>query len=135
MGRRHSEKAQVIYSSVDCNSNQHKNTGKCQPLKQAHLVKIVREDRVVLDPDTAGSAKGAPGYKVITDEKPAGGRSSRGMGGDFDRGERGREITQNIPYVQGGSVSEAIFKIRLYNRTSLKESALHEGAFKDKELS
>lgn len=116
-----------------------RNTGKLPTaLKQAHLVKIVREDRVVLDPDTAGSAKGAPGYKVITDEKPAGGRSSRGMGGDFDRGERGREITQNIPYVQGGSVSEAIFKIRLYNRTSLKGKAsfysTRGGVLKDKEF-
>ncbi|MFZ0280848.1 MAG: M14 family zinc carboxypeptidase, partial [Bacteroidales bacterium] len=116
-----------------------RNIGKLPTaLKQAHLVKIVREDRVVLDLDTAGLVKGKPGYKVITEEKAATGRTTRGMGGDSDRTERRPEITQNIPYVQGGSVSEAVFKIRLYNRTSLSGKAsfysTRGGVLKDREF-
>lgn len=114
-----------------------RNKGKLPTaLKQAHLVKIVREDRVVLDLDTAGTARGTQGFKIITEEKPAAGRSGRGTGGDFDREEDRREISKNIPYVQGGSVSEAIFKIRLYNRTSLSGKAsfysTRGGILKDK---
>jgi len=107
-------------------------------LRQAHLVKIVREDRIELDLDTAKTADGKPGYRIITEGKPAAARSGRGMGGDFDRGDSRREITQNIPYVQGGSVSEAIFKIRLYKQTSLPGKAsfysTRGGILKDKEF-
>ena len=50
-----------------------RNKGKLPTaLKQAHLVKIVTEDRVVLELDTTGSAAGKTGYKVITEEKSPG---------------------------------------------------------------
>ena len=43
-----------------------RNIGKLPTaLKQAHLVKIVTDDRVVLDFDTTGTASGKISYKVI----------------------------------------------------------------------
>jgi len=100
-----------------------RNTGRLPTaLRQADLVKIVREDRIALEPDTANSGKGAKIWKVIGDEKPPAGRTGRGMGGDSGR-RASIEVSKNIPYTRGGSVTEAVFKIRLYNQQTLKGKA------------
>lgn len=116
-----------------------RNTGRLPTaLRQAHLVKIVREDRIVLELDTTGTSKGSPGYKIITEEKQTASGSRRGLDFDPDRNSRRSEIAKNIPYVQGGSVSDALFKIRLYNRTNLTGKASYfstrGGVLKDREF-
>lgn len=116
-----------------------KNIGKLPTaLKQAHLVKIVTEDRVVLDLDTAFTANGKPGYKVIQEEKPVKGRESRGGFSESDRPVQRKPIFVNVPDTQGGSVSTAVFTIRLYNLNELKGKAslfsTRGGVLKDKEF-
>jgi hypothetical protein len=101
-----------------------RNTGKLPTaLRQAHLVKIVKEDRIELEFDTIGSVKGKPGYKVIEDKKNKPERSGRGMFNDMEEKLLSPTATKNIPFTQGGSVTDAIFTIRLYNRQELKGKA------------
>ena len=116
-----------------------KNRGKLPTaLKQAHLVKIVTEDRIVLEFDTTGSAKGKPGYKVISEEKPAGERTGRSGYFDMERPVQRPQVSKNVPYTQGGFVTTAVFLIRFYYRTELKGKAslysTRGGVLKDKEF-
>jgi hypothetical protein len=115
------------------------NKGKLPTaLRQAHLVKIVQEDRIELKFDTTGSVKGKPGYKVIEDKKTAPGRSSRDMFNDIERPTQPPTANKNIPFTQGGSATDAVFTIRLYNRQELKGKAsmfsTRGGVLKDKEF-
>jgi hypothetical protein len=116
-----------------------RNIGKLPTaLKQAHLVKIVREDRIELEFDTAGMKNGKPGFKVIEEKKPAPSRSGRGMFGDMERPAQQRVATKNIPFTGGGSVTETLFLIRLYNRQEIKGKAAmfstRGGVLKDKDF-
>ncbi len=116
-----------------------RNTGKLPTaLRQAHLVKIVREDRIELEFDTAGSVKGKPGFKVIDDKKTAPERPGRGMSSDMERPARLPVAAKNIPFTQGGSTTNAVFTVRLYNRQELKGKAsmysTRGGILKDKEF-
>jgi len=115
------------------------NRGKLPTaLKQAYLVKIVREDRIELEFDTTGSVKGKPAFKVIEEKKKTPGRSGRGMFDDMDGSYPAVTATKNIPFTQGGSVTEAVFTIRLYNRQELKGKAsmfsTRGGVLKNKEF-
>jgi hypothetical protein len=92
-------------------------------LKQAHLVKIVREDRIELEFDTTGLEKGKQGFRIIEDKKSAPARAGRNTFSDTDRPAQIRSATRNIPYTQGGSVTETVFVIRLYNRQEIKGKA------------
>jgi len=116
-----------------------RNTGKLPTaLKQAHLVKIVKDDRVNLEFDTTGNVSGKPGYKIIQEEKSSGGRNSRGRYNDDERSVQQRRFSKNVPYTEGGSVTTAVFKIRFYNRSELKGKAsvysTRGGVLKDKEF-
>lgn len=116
-----------------------RNTGKLPTaLRQAHLVKIVKEDRIELEFDTIGSVKGKPGYNVIEDKKNKPERSGRGMFNDMEEKLLPPTATKNIPFTQGGSVTDAIFTIRLYNRQELKGKAsvysTRGGILKDKDF-
>lgn len=115
------------------------NRGKLPTaLKQAHLVKIVREDRIELEFDTTGSVKGKPCFKVIEEKKKTPERSGRGMFDDIEGLSLPVTATKNIPFTQGGSVTDAVFTIRLYNRQELKGKAsmfsTRGGVLKDKEF-
>ncbi len=115
------------------------NRGKLPTaLKQAHLVKIVREDRIELEFDTTGWIKGKPAFKVIEEKKKTPQRSGRGMFYDMERTTPDFTATRNIPYTQGGSVTETLFTIRLYNRQELKGKAsmfsTRGGVLKNKEF-
>jgi hypothetical protein len=115
------------------------NRGKLPTaLKQAHLVKIVREDRIELEFDTTGSVKGKPGFKVIEEKKKTPERTGRGMFDDIEGSSLPVTATKNIPFTQGGSVTDAVFTIRLYNRLELKGKAsmfsTRGGVLKDKEF-
>jgi hypothetical protein len=115
------------------------NRGKLPTaLKQAHLVKIVREDRIELELDTTGWVRGKPAFKIIEEKKKAPVRSGRGMFDDMERSTPVATATKNIPFTQGGSVTEALFTIRLYNRQELKGKAnmfsTRGGVLKDREF-
>jgi hypothetical protein len=115
------------------------NRGKLPTaLKQAHLVKIVREDRIELEFDTTGSVKGKPDFKVIEEKKKTPERSGRGMFDDIEESSLPVTATKNIPFTQGCSVTDAVFMIRLYNRQELKGKAsmfsTRGGVLKDKEF-
>jgi len=118
-----------------------KNTGKLPTaLKQAHLVKIVADDKVVLNFTTQGSTDGKPVYKVIGEAKPAGGR---GEGrGRFMDGERAAQITpvsKNVPDTEGGAVTASLFNIRVYKGAEISGKAsvfsTRGGVLKDKGFS
>jgi len=92
-------------------------------LRQAHLVKIVREDRIELEFDTTGTVKGKPGFRIVEEKKNRPVRSGRGMADDTDRSSVPVTASRNIPFTQGGSATETVFTIRLYNRQELKGKA------------
>ena len=101
-----------------------RNAGKLPTaLKQAHLVKIVTDDRVVLELDTAGSAAGKSGYKILEDAKTLGTRDDRGGYGDFERPLQRRPVFKIVPDTDGGAVTTAVFNIRLYGRNELAGKA------------
>ena len=76
------------------------------------------------DLDTAGTISGKPVYKEIKEEKAAKPRESRGGFQDEERASQADSlITKNVPDTQGGSVTTAIFDIRLFNRTELHGKA------------
>jgi hypothetical protein len=116
-----------------------RNNGKLPTaLKQAHLVKIVTDDRVVVDFDTTGNASGKPGYKVIVEEKKTPPREGRGRFGDDERPSVQSKYSNNVANTQGGSVTTSIFKVRFYGRTELKGKvsvlSTRGGILKDKEF-
>ena len=116
-----------------------RNTGKLPTaLKQAHLVKIVTEDRVILEMDTTGSASGKTGYKVLEEVQPRREREMRGGFSGFDRPAQRRPVFKTVPYTEGGSVTTAVFNIRLYKRDELRGKAsvlsTRGGVLKDKEF-
>ena len=115
------------------------NSGKLPTaLKQAHLVKIVREDRIELEFDTTSSVMGKRDYKVIDEKKRASEKDGRGMFNDVENPVNLHTVTKNIPFIQGGSVTDAVFTIRLYNRQELKIKAnmfsTRGGVLADKEI-
>jgi hypothetical protein len=118
----------------------YRNKGKLPTaLKQAYLVKIVREDRIVLDFDTTGVIKGKTDYKVIQDASPARNREGRGgYGGDDPAAVPPRTFSKNVPFTQGESSSSSVITVRLYNRTELKGKvslvSTRGGILKDKEF-
>jgi hypothetical protein len=116
-----------------------RNIGKLPTaLKQATLVKIVKDDRIVLEFDTIGAASGITTYKIIQEEKPESERESRGRNYNNERSGQQRVFSKNVPETQGGSVTTAVFRIRLYNRSELSGKSTvistRGGVLKDKEF-
>jgi hypothetical protein len=115
-----------------------RNTGKLPTaLKQADLVKIVRQDRVVLDFDTAGLPKGKLAYKVISEQKPATGRD-RGQSFNDEQPRIQKTFSKNVPYTEGGSKTSALITIRFYGIKELRGKAsiysTRGGILKDREF-
>ncbi len=101
-----------------------RNSGKLPTaLKQAHLVKIVKEDRIALEFDTTGISSGKVTFKVIEEEKPVRVRENRGGNNIEERVVQQRTYSKNIPFTDGGSVATTVFKIRLYGRAELSGKA------------
>jgi Zinc carboxypeptidase len=116
-----------------------RNTGKLPTaLKQAHLVKIVKDDRVVLDFDTAGVSPGIKDYKILLEDKPVRTREGRGRFNDDERAVPQRTFSKNVADTEGGSVTTATINIRLYKKTELKGKAsvfsTRGGILKDKDF-
>jgi len=100
------------------------NNGKLPTaLRQAQLVKIVREDRIELEFDTTGYSKGKPDFMVIEEKKASTVRTGRGMSDEIERQDKPVRASKNIPFTQGGSSTDVVFTIRLYKRTELKGKA------------
>jgi hypothetical protein len=117
----------------------YRNIGKLPTsLKQAHLVKIVMDDKVVLDFDTTGVTSGKQDYKILQEEKPVREREGRGGYNSDERPAQKRTFSKNVPDTDGGAVTTAVINIRLYGRTELggKASVLSTrgGILKNKEF-
>lgn len=115
-----------------------KNSGKLPTaLKQANLVKIVREDRVVIDLDTAGIAQDSVPYRLI-EEKKAAPQENRSRFGSVGRNRPRTSFAQNTGHTQGGEQTTASFVIRMYGITELKGKAsvlsTRGGVLKDREF-
>jgi len=107
-------------------------------LKQAHLVKIVAEDRVVIQLDTTLSASDKAGFRILREENTSSGRTKkRETASDLMSGKAG-PVIEKVPFTEGGSVTTAVFKIRLCKIAELKGRAgvmsTRGGILKDKEF-
>ncbi|HQG62984.1 MAG TPA: M14 family metallopeptidase [Bacteroidales bacterium] len=93
-----------------------KNIGKLPTaLKQAHLVKIVAEDKVVLDINQSSSQKSDADWKII-----GGGRDGYSVSTITPQLKR---VSKNVPYTNGGDVTTAVFNIRVYKGAELSGKA------------
>ncbi|HEX2968185.1 MAG TPA: M14 family metallopeptidase [Bacteroidales bacterium] len=100
-----------------------RNTGKLPTaLKQAYLVKIVKEDQVVINLDTTGFSKDKILYRQIEEKKNVN-RNSRNR---YDDDERKPQTTfiKTAGFTNGGKETTATFVIRLYGITELKGKAV-----------
>lgn len=101
-----------------------RNTGKLPTaLKQAWLVKIVKEDMVTLDFDTAGLPKGKALFRDISEKKKK--ETSREEGRYNNEAEQtpGTSVAQKVPFTAGGEVTSAIFRLRFYGGREVKGRA------------
>ena len=119
----------------------YRNSGKLPTaLRQAHLVKIVNEDRIVLDFDTSGSADGKPVFKIIPEKKPPAASEKPGRAGYTEMEEQLQRpvASRNTGYTPGGNVTTGVFNIRIYRNTELKGKAsvlsTRGGILRDKEF-
>ena len=119
----------------------YRNTGKLPTaLKQAHLVKIIRDDRVVIEFDSTAFKDNRPLFKLLNpDKSPRSDERQREQGyGQFSQ-ERLRNLSKNVPDTQGGSVTTAVFEIRLYTDNALTGTAsvfsTRGGVLKNKKFS
>lgn len=115
------------------------NTGKLPTaLKQAALVRIVKEDRIVLDFDTAGFSKQKKVYKIIEEEKPKQ-TTGRGRYNDDETPAIQKSYSVNAGYTEGGAKTTKTINIRLYGNAGLsgKASVLSTrgGVLRDKDFS
>ncbi len=98
-----------------------RNTGKLPTaLRQAHLVKIVREDEVRLEFESKEGEK--PAYRVL-DPKPRVRQGGGGMMMFDEEGSGRRPVSKSVGYAEGGAVSEAVFSVRVLNGAGLSGKA------------
>jgi hypothetical protein len=107
-------------------------------LRQAQLVKIVREDRIEIEFDTTGSVTAKPGFRIIEDKKTGRQNKERNRENDADENLQTFKVSGAIPFIQGGGISGTEFFVRLYNRQELKGRAsfysTRGGILKDREF-
>ncbi|MCA1757349.1 MAG: M14 family metallopeptidase [Bacteroidales bacterium] len=96
----------------------YRNSGKLPTaLKQADLVKIVRNDMVTLGFDRSDVSGEDAAVRILQDENE-GGRSR------FSSGETGSaSAVKSAGFLDGGSVAEVIFNVRIYGDRSVTGSA------------
>jgi len=115
-----------------------RNKGKLPTaFKQAHLVKIVTADRVIIELDTIGTASDNTIFKILPDDKKPDERGRRVQGQFSDQSGK-RPIVRMVPFTEGDAVTTAIFNIRLYERNELPGKAsvfsTRGGVLKNKEF-
>jgi len=103
----------------------YRNTGKLPTaLRQAHLVKIVRDDRVVIEFDSTAFKDHRPLFKLLNpDESPRSEERQRQQGFGQSSQQRLRNLSKNTPDTQGGAVTTALFEIRVYTDNALTGTA------------
>lgn len=91
-----------------------KNTGKLPTaLKQAHLVKIVREDQVTIEFEKDMVTGKKPVLKIVREEEESG--EDRNWYYDrFSRNQRSASV--DCGFTPGGETSQAIFTVRVYQK-------------------
>jgi hypothetical protein len=110
------------------------NIGKLPTaLKQAHLVKIVKDDRVEVNFDSTNVSGEKPEFKILPEEKPSSGSGGKGYT------IQGNSVSKIVADTQGGAMTSAIFNIRIYKGIELTGKAhvlsTRGGVLKDKEFS
>jgi hypothetical protein len=101
-----------------------RNTGKLPTaLRQAQLVKIVRDDQVTISIDSPSTAEGKPVYRFFSQTETQGGRGSRTGTGAPGRTIERKSVTLDVPFTEGGSVTTARFKIRVYGNAEIRGKA------------
>ena len=109
-----------------------KNTGKLPTaLKQAHLVKIVKEDQVTLNFDSKLVGGENPALKILTEGS---GRRRSYYGSSSARSS----ASLNAGFTDGGKSNSVVFNIRVYGDSEISGSASVEstraGVLKDREF-
>ncbi len=112
-----------------------KNTGKLPTaLKQAHLVKIVKEDNVSISFDKKLVSGENPSLKILT--KGAGGR--RSYYGSMGAAAPSSNVSLKAGYTKGGEATDIEFKVRVYGDKEIKGeasvSSTRGGVLKGKEF-
>lgn len=103
----------------------YRNAGRLPTaLKQAALVRIVREDRVELTVDTAGTGRKGRVFRILPEDKKET-RAATENRGDELRGQRTEPLTAsvNTGFTQGGATGKALFRIRIYGSASVRGKA------------
>jgi hypothetical protein len=103
-----------------------RNTGLLPTaLKQAQLVKIVRDDRVIIEIDSVALVDEKPAYKIINAEDTRRRReqllTTEGL--YLENPAYGRPAIKFVPATQGGSVTTASFVFRIYKGAVLNGKA------------
>jgi Zinc carboxypeptidase len=111
-----------------------KNIGKLPTaLKQAHLVKIVKDDKVVVNFDSINVSGEKPKFKVLPEEKPSNANERQVYT------IQGESVSKIVADTQGGAITSAIFKVRIYKSKELTGKAnvfsTRGGVLRDKEFS
>lgn len=92
-------------------------------LRQAWLVKIVKEDMVTLDFDTAGIPKGKPLFRDIAKKKQDNTGNDSGRYGNEEVQTVRYSVTEKVPFTAGNSVTVAVFRLRFYGVQEIKGKA------------
>lgn len=107
-------------------------------LRQAWLVKIVKEDMVTLDFDTAGFPKGKPFFRDISKKQKDETREEDSRYRDAAEQTAGSSVTEKVPFTAGGGVTSAVFRLRFYGGREVKGRAsvlsTRGGVLKDKDF-
>jgi hypothetical protein len=116
-----------------------KNIGKLPTaLKQAHLVKIVMDDRVVVNFDSTNVSGEKPDFKVLNKITPSMPEISLRVGEERYT-IQGNSVSKIVADTQGGAITSAIFNIRIYKGMELTGKAnvlsTRGGVLKNKEFS
>jgi hypothetical protein len=117
----------------------YKNLGKLPTaLKQAHLVKIVTDDKVVIEFNSPKSDTSKPGYKVLNLEKGQSAKERISGGFFLENPEADRPVSKGMPDTEGGAVSTTVFVVRVYKAKEISGKAsvfsTRGGVLKDKEF-
>ena len=101
-----------------------KNAGQLPTaFRQAHLVKIVKEDRMVLELDTTGAANNRLPYRILpVEKKPARDKRTNNAATQNYTVEK-TKVSADLFFTRGGMVTTGTFNIRIFNNNEVKGKA------------
>jgi hypothetical protein len=103
----------------------YRNTGKLPTaLKQAALVKIVNDDKVIFEFTSRADSSVKTAYIILDSEKGKTPRERLNGGGFFlENPAYGRPVTKVVPFTLGGDTGSATVVIRVYKNSSIEGKA------------